>query len=234
MRSAGRNCRQSPAGSPAKASSVGANTVIPAPRSSASNSPATPDASSMDAATLKARASARTRVMLTAAGGRVSDAARSNPEGTMRPSTASTLRLYGTAVMAPSTVAFDPGNGAEDRTTASVAPAVVTLTAPRSAGARPVVWNSVVTSFPEAGSRRRSAGARYSRRTWYRSTSARSAPDAAANADGDCGRLPFGTASSVSDDRPASSASTGLDASSRVKSARSGNAESTPVTYHQT
>jgi hypothetical protein len=57
-----------------------------------------------------------------------------------------------------------------------------------------------------------------------------SAPEAAANAEGNCGRLLLGTASSVSDDRPASSAATGLDASSREKSARFGNLASTPVT----
>jgi hypothetical protein len=68
-------------------------------------------------------------------------AARSNLEG----------------VMAPSTVVFDPANSAGDRMTMSEASAVVTLTAPRSAGARPVIWNS---------------------------TSARSAPDAVAHADG--------------------------------------------------
>ena len=37
----------------------------------------------------------------------------------------------------------------------------------------------------------RSVGLRYSRRTCLRRTSARSAPDAAANADDDYGRLPF-------------------------------------------
>jgi hypothetical protein len=81
LRSAGSDYRRSPASSPAKASSVGANTVMPAPRWSASNSPATPEASGIDATTMKARASVRTRVMLTAAaGGRDSDVARSNDE----------------------------------------------------------------------------------------------------------------------------------------------------------
>jgi hypothetical protein len=58
--------------------------------------------------------------------------------------------------------------------------------APRSAGARPVILNS---------------------------TSARSALDAVANADGnyDRGRMPFRMASSVGGDRPASSANTGHD-----------------------
>uniref|UniRef100_A0A0A9G4X4 Uncharacterized protein n=1 Tax=Arundo donax TaxID=35708 RepID=A0A0A9G4X4_ARUDO len=204
---------------------------MPAPRSSASNSPATPEASSMEAATLKARASARTRVMLTAAGGRDSEAARSNPEGTTRPSTASTLRLYGTAVMAPTTEVFDPGDGAGEWTTTVEFAPEVRLTAPRSEGARPVVCNSVVTSFPEAGMRARSDGERYSSRTWYRSTSAMSAPAAAANAEGDCGRLAFGTASSVSEDLPASSPATGVDASNRAKSAKLGNAASTAVTF---
>lgn len=40
-----------------------------------------------------------------------SDAVRTNLEWTMRPFTASTLRLYGTAVMALRTVAFEPGEG---------------------------------------------------------------------------------------------------------------------------
>jgi len=91
---------------------------------------------------------------------------------------------------------------------------------------------SRLTSFPQAGRRRRSVGARYSRRTWSRRTSIRLAPDSAANADGDRGRLPFGTASSVSDNRPASSVSRGLelDTRSRVKSLRSRSADSVPVT----
>ena len=67
---------------------------------------------------------------------------------------------------------------------------------------------------------------------WSRRTSIRLAPDSAANADGDRGRLPFGTASSVSDNRPASSVSRGLelDTRSRVKSLRSRSADSVPVT----
>uniref|UniRef100_A0A8R7PX09 Uncharacterized protein n=1 Tax=Triticum urartu TaxID=4572 RepID=A0A8R7PX09_TRIUA len=148
--------------------------VMPAPRSSASKSSATPEASSMEAATLKPRASVRTRVMFTAGDGRVSepDAAMSKPEGTMRPPTASTLRLYGSLVTAPRTVAFDPGDGDGERTTTAEllppppAAVAVRLTAPRSEGARPVVWKSVVTSLPEAGTRARSGGERYSRRTW--------------------------------------------------------------------
>ncbi|CAD6231897.1 unnamed protein product [Miscanthus lutarioriparius] len=98
----------------------------------------------------------------------------------------------GTALVALRTVAFESGDGASKRTTAREAPAVVILTAQRSTGAQLVVWNGVVTSFTEAGKRRMSVGARNSSRTWKRRTSARSAPDAATNANDDShyGRLP--------------------------------------------
>uniref|UniRef100_A0A8R7U2Z4 Uncharacterized protein n=1 Tax=Triticum urartu TaxID=4572 RepID=A0A8R7U2Z4_TRIUA len=138
--------------------------VMPAPRSSASKSSATPEASSMEAATLNPRAS----VMLTTGDGRLSepDAVMSKPEGTMRQPTASTLVLYGSLVTAPSSVAFDPGVDSAGERTKMAEPAAMRLPTPRSKGARLVVWKSVVTSLPDAGTRARSEWERYSRRTW--------------------------------------------------------------------
>lgn len=112
-----------------------AKMVMPAPRSSASKSSVTPEASSMEAATLNPRASVRTRVMLTAGDQRLLEtvAAMSKPEGTMRPPTTSTLMLHGSLVMAPTTVAFDHGEGAVERTTTTglpQLPATMRSTAP--------------------------------------------------------------------------------------------------------
>ena len=71
-------------------------------------------------------------------------------------------------------MAFEGEYGAGDRTeTAPATGSRVMFTEPKLLGARPVVWSSVVTSFPEEGIRRRSEAERYSRRTWYRKTSAR-------------------------------------------------------------
>lgn len=77
------------------ASSVGINSVIPAPLSSSSNSSSTPEAVSIEAATLKLWPSMSVLVMLRPKRGRVSDAIRLPPFGTRTESMVKIERLYG-------------------------------------------------------------------------------------------------------------------------------------------